>query len=174
MKTEKVNRRKRFVKPVSMLSIICIIIALIIIVQLNNTRVSGLRRSLRSFTLKEVTYPQLTDSELERLINITFALENPSEFQIIIEQIIVTIYIDEEYAWGGGIPLEEPVSPGQKVFFSTSKRLSLISKRAQGSVQNQTYKLGVNGGITGSSQFLFLKSQESLPLGITKIVAGIP
>ena len=172
MKTEKVDKRKRFVKPVSMLSIICIIVALIIIVQLNNTRVSGLRRSLRSFKLEGVTYPQITDSE-ERLINITFALENPSEFQIIIEQITVTIYIDEAYAWGGGIPLEEPVSPGQKVFFSTSKSLSQISKEARESVQNQTYKLGVNGGITGSSQFLFLKSQESLPLGITKIVAGI-
>ena len=171
MKTEKVDKRKRFLKPVSMLSIICIILAIIIIVQLNNTRVSGLRRSLRSFKLEGVTYPQITDSE-ERLINITFALENPSEFQIIIEQITVTIYIDEAYAWGGGIPLEEPVSPGQKVFFSTSKSLSQISKEAHESVQNP-YKLGVNGGITGSSQFLFLKSQESLPLGITKIVAGI-
>lgn len=156
-----------------MLSIICIIVALIIIVQINNTRISGLKQSLRSFKPEEVTYPQITDSEMERLINITFTLENPSEFQIIVEQIIVTISIDDEYAWGGSIPLEEPVSPGQKIYFSTSKSLSQISEGARESVQNGTYKLSVNGGITGSSQFLFLKSQESLFIGSTKIVAGI-
>jgi hypothetical protein len=158
-----------------MLIIVCIIVALIIIVQLNNACVSGLKRSLRSFKLEGVTYPQVTDSGLGRLINITFSLENPSEFRIIIEQITVAISIDEEYAWGGGIPLEEPVSSGQKVFFSTSKSLSLIGERALESVQNPPYKLGVNGGITGSSQFLFLKSQESLPLVFfKKIVMGIP
>lgn len=174
LKTEKENERKRFLKPVAVLSIICITIALFVIIQINNSRVSGLKQSLRSFKLHEVSYPEISDPEPERLINITFTLENPSEFQIVVEQIVVTIYIDEELVWGGGIPLEEPVSPGQTVFFFTSRSFSQIGERALESVQSDSYKLSIDGEITGSSQFLFLKSQEILPRVFSKIVDGIP
>lgn len=147
MREERTSRRKK-------LLIVAIVAALAIVLgvafvrtYLNNTLTTALKRSLGTLKMSSVEY---YGGEL----NITFVLENPTDFSITVEAISVSFYVNEKPVGVVSAPLGDDLAAGESTFFSFSSP----QWQSMNIAQNQTYRLRVEGMISGSARYPFVET----------------
>ncbi|MCK4477557.1 hypothetical protein KAU88_03390 [Candidatus Bathyarchaeota archaeon] len=170
MRGKEADRRKKLLRVLVVLALIIVIVIAAIYNYLNNTYTVALMESLSTFEVTRVEYPSIQPDSIQ--LNITFILKNPTDFPISIEEIIISLYIDEKYIIGVSLPLNENLPAGEDTFFYSIH--DVTGNDVLSSIRSQTYTLRVEGEIVGSISYLFVQARVHKGLAFSKVVEGIP
>lgn len=171
MRKERTSRRRRTLIRIGLLSIpIAILVAAATYLYLNNALTDALFQSLGTFQIASVTYPTVEPDRVD--LNITFRIENPTEYSITIERIRISFAIDNKDIGGINVSPNQTLGAGENtaIYFIHSVR----EDRVLNSVRSQTYILTVTGRIRGSARYSFLQTYVGRPLDSSSIEDGIP
>jgi len=170
LRKEKTGRRKKLLRIAMVLALVIVLAVAAIYIYLNNTLTAALMQSLRTFKMVSVTYSSVEADSVE--LNITFILENPTDFSITVEAIIIFFSVDERDI--GGVT----VSPTQNLPARENTSFYFIryvtDEDVLDSIRNQTYKLSVEGKIVGYTRYLFVYKRMDRRLAFAETVTGIP
>lgn len=170
MREKKADRRKKLLRIMVVLALIIIIAVAAIYTHLNNTFTVALMESLSTLEVTRVEYPSIQPDSIQ--LNITFILKNPTDFPISIEEIIISLYINEKYIIGVNLPLNENLPAGEDIFFYSIR--DVTGNDVLSSIRSQTYTLKVEGEIVGSISYFFVQTHVHKGLAFSKVVEGIP
>lgn len=132
-----------------------------------NSLNSALKKSLETFNLTSVSGTPITEG-VE--LNITYILQNPTEFPVIVETIIISFAIDNIDIGGVNIAPNKTVSASESSYFYFIRFVT--DETVLNSLQNETYKLSVTEGswISGSTGFLLFQVHATKSIASSEII----
>ena len=165
---EETNRRK--LKRIFLVTGLALFILIAVnYLHLNNTLGTALRQTLRTFDMVEVTYPS-TSTEIVYL-NITFIINNPTDFPMTIESINIRFEVGSIEIGGMNIAPSQDIPAGEYTHFQFTYAVSNADVLI--TLQKESYGLRMDGSISGSTRFLFVQTSATRTYGSYKTVAGI-
>jgi len=168
VRKSKADRRRKLLRIAIVLALVFIIAIAAVYNFLHSTLTVALMESLSTFKVAKVGYPSVQPDSIQ--LNITYSLENPTDFSIIVETIAISLSVNGKHLIGVNLPLNEDLPAGAKTFFHSIR--DVTDKNILNSIRNQTYTLGVEGEIVGSTSYLFVQAHINKELASFESIKG--
>jgi hypothetical protein len=163
------TRKKKWTYTLIALTLAAILAGAIIYVNLSNTLTAALIKASSTFRRFSVTYPSVEPNSVD--INITFILNNPTDFAVTVESIFVSFSIDNNDIGEVVVFPSQNIPAGEHSFFYFIRHVT--NENVLKSLRNQTYGLKVTGKLGLSANYFFIQSRWDRNIAFFETATGI-
>jgi len=165
----KEKTRKKWTYVLIALTLAAILAGAVIYVNLSNTLTAALIKASSTFRRFSVTYPSVEPDSVD--INITFSLNNPTDFAVTVESIFVSFSIDDKDIGEVAVFPSQNVPAGESSFFYFIRHVT--DENVLKSLRNQTYRLSATGKLGVSANYFFIQSRWDRNIAFSGTETGI-
>lgn len=163
------SKRRRLVWAILVPTIMVITVLAVFYVNLNSALNSALSQSLNTFDLVRVEYPSVSPDVVD--VNITFSMENPTNYTVEVNAIVLSFWIDDKDIGTVNIEPNQDFPPGEESFFYFFRHVT--DEDVLTSISTQTYELTIRGKISASAGDFVVSASRSKDIDHVREVDGI-